>query len=125
MKLENYKNRNPFTTPEGYFAKLNNDIAKATCSSPTGPMKRKVRDISARMRWTSYAAIIAIMLTIGAGIASLSVDKHSTASEMSLRTSEEHGFEANMDNEFIDKMLESYPIDDYTFYCYLTDTENN
>ena len=29
------------------------------------------------------------------------------------------------DKEYIENILVNYPIDDYTFYCYLTDTDMN
>ena len=35
-------------------------------------------------------------------------------------TAEEH-----YEGEYIDEMLNNYPIDDYTFYCYLTGNDIN
>ena len=36
---------------------------------------------------------------------------------------ESTGYDTGVDSEFIDNVLANYPIDEYTFYCYLTDTD--
>lgn len=117
MKLEDYKNRQPFSTPEGYFEGLNRSIINAT---------GKVQEINATKKhytlgwWTrtiGYAAMLAIAIFVADNIAK----DNDTASEKAVAKSIQEG--QMLDNEMIDNILTNYPIDDYTFYCYLTDTD--
>lgn len=64
------------------------------------------------MKW-QYAAAVVLMFIIGgtAYLSTISQNNDIAANEYS--------------NEYIDDMLESYPIDDYTFYCYLTNNETD
>ena len=71
MRLEDYKKKDPFATPEGYFAKLNSNILKATCGNSLPQEKRKKVSLVSRMRWVGYAAMIAIIATVAAGIISV------------------------------------------------------
>ena len=61
----------------------------------------------------SYAAIIAIVTIVTTSI----IFRHTSKNNPSIV------FEEFNDSEFIDNMLTDYPIDEYTFYCYLTGTE--
>ena len=126
MKLEDYKKKDPFATPEGYFEKLNSDILKATCGSSLPQEKRKKVSLVSRMRWVGYAAMIAIIATVAAGIIAVpgtDWKKGNASNEFTAGNTSE--YDNSIDGEYIDNMLESYPIDEYTFYCYLTDTDNN
>lgn len=126
MKLEDYKKKDPFATPEGYFEKLNSDILKATCGSSLPQEKRKKVSLVSRMRWVGYAAMIAIIATVAAGITSIpGADRKKGISPSEFTAGNTSEYDNSIDGEYIDNMLESYPIDEYTFYCYLTDTDNN
>lgn len=120
MKLEDYKNRRPLTTPEGYFTKLNREILKATSQKDTHPRRKEI-SISARMRWVGYAATIAILFAIAVGVISVPYRNNNRHNETA--AAESTGYDTGIDIEFIDNMLDNYPIDEYTFYCYLTDTD--
>jgi hypothetical protein len=116
MRLENNRNKNPFITPEGYFANLNKKITEATCGNETLP-KKKGTSIVFRMRWISYAAAIVIIFSIITGVIHTQpINKNATAANSTVS-------DEILDSEFIDNMLDSYPIDDYTFYCYLTNSD--
>lgn len=117
MKIEDFKDRQMFTTPEGYFGQLNNKILSAT--SNTGSTTAKRRPISIWARVSGYAAAIAILLVIAVKTTTGDTITEATAAN------QERYDEEILDNEFIDNMLSSYPIDDYTFYCYLTEEETN
>lgn len=126
MRLEDYKKKDPFATPEGYFEKLNSNILKATCGSRPLENDRKRINLAVRMRWVGYAAMIAIIATVAAGIISIpgtDWKKRSASNEFTAGNTSE--YDNCIDSEYIDNMLESYPIDEYTFYCYLTDIDNN
>jgi hypothetical protein len=125
MEFEDYRKKEPFATPEGYFTKLNSNILKATCGSTPHHSRSIVIRTVTSMRWIGYAAMIAIIYAIAAGVTSIpGVDKRTTTS-LGLQLANTNEYEDGIDSEYFDKMLESYPIDEYTFYSYLTDTGNN
>ena len=118
MNLENYKKKSGFTVPDGYFEKLESEIKRATCHKSAEPEKKKTI-FTGFMR---YAAMIAIVFAAAAGIIYNYADapaafftNNSPVAEMS---------NALEDNEYIGNMLAEYPIDEYTFYCYMTDSDN-
>ena len=101
-----------FTVPEGYFEQLNRNILNATVNSRTSTTRRKSHIIGRFNRISGYAAAIAIIFVIaGSLIAPFSKNAENTA------------FTESVENEYIDNILNSYTIDDYTFYCYLTDSD--
>ena len=111
MNIEEYKKRNCFTTPDGYFEQLASEIEQATSKNVAARPKR--RSLTRRVVGImSYAAMIAIVAIVATSIIFNSRNNELTA------TIEEFD-----DSEFFDNMLSSYPIDEYTFYCYLTGTE--
>ena len=112
MAIYDYKKRNCFNTPEDYFDKLNAQIKEATCKNIVALPKK----ISLKQRIVgimSYAAMIAIV----AGVATSIIFRHTSNSNPTI------AYEELNDNEPIDNVLTNYPIEDYTFYCYFTDTE--
>ena len=126
MKLEDYKRKEPFTVPEGYFDELSSNILKATCGNKPLENNKKRINFVRRMRWIGYAATLAIITTIAVSIMSIQgVENKKENSKQELLAGETKEYEENIDSEYIDNMLESYPIDEYTFYCYLTNTESN
>ena len=111
MNINDYKNRSCFTTPDNYFEKLNVGIKEATCKNAA--INSKKRSLTQRVaRIMSYAAMIAIVITIATSII---LNNHKSDGALSI-----NGID---DSEFIDNMLTNYPIDEYTFYCYLTGCE--
>lgn len=118
MKLEDYKKSSCFTTPDGYFEELNEKIKRATC----GKERHKTKSMF-YTRIIGYAAMVAVVFFIAAN---LIFDRAgNTAETMAGQVSMPGTAEAFDDSEFIEKMLTEYPIDEYTFYCYMTDTDNN
>lgn len=117
MKLEDYKNRQPFSTPEGYFEGLNRSIINATGKVPEINATKKHYTLGWWTRTIGYAAMLAIAIFVADSIAK----GNDTASEKAVARSIQEG--PMLDNEMIDNILTNYPIDDYTFYCYLTDTD--
>lgn len=111
MNINDYKNRSCFTTPDNYFEKLNIGIKEATCKSAATNSKKA--NLTQRIvRIMSFAAMIAIVATVATNII---LNNHQSNSNLS--------FNGIDDSEFIDNMLNNYPIDEYTFYCYLTGCE--
>lgn len=111
MNIEDYKKKSCFTTPDGYFEELNRKIKEATCKSEaTRPRKRSLTQRVASIM--GYAAMIAIAATVAIGITRKSNSGNMQAT-----------FNGLDDSEYIDNMLANYPIDEYTFYCYLTGNE--
>lgn len=125
MRLEDYKNRQPFSTPDGYFEELNRKIIEATSKAPVTsdtPAKKSIR-LGMYAKWLSAAAMLAIVCLIAFnGIG----DKQAAGSTILAAGTEQtsaDGTESITDEEFMDNLLDNYPIDDYTFYCYLTEYE--
>ncbi len=112
MRIEEH-NKNPFSTPTGYFEELNTRIIEAT--SKTEPIAKKSFIIGNWRRVLSYAAMLAIVALIAGELISGGVRKNE-----GLATVQE---EMTDDIEFYDTLLENYTIDDYTFYCCLTEYE--
>lgn len=111
MNINDYKNRSCFTTPDDYFEKLNIGIKEATCKKEAVPSKK--RNLTKRVaNIMGYAAMIAIVITVAISII---LNSYKSDSVLSI-----NGID---DSEFIDNMLTNYPIDEYTFYCYLTGCE--
>ena len=112
MKVEDFKKRNTLNVPEGYFEALQTKVASKTCRDNAVAAKRE-----RHLGWRSiaYAASIAAVALIG---------------EFLYNSNALHGYdltasEEYYDKEYIENILVNYPIDDYTFYCYLTDTDMN
>ena len=106
-----------FTTPEGYFERLAKDISAATVENSTVAPKRRIV-IGKWYRVAGYAAALAIMFATGIGLSiNKSAGKH--AAQQIAATAEEQSAES----DYIDNILNSYTIDDYTFYCYLTNSD--
>ena len=117
MRLEENKNRNPFGTPDGYFEKLNKDIIEATSKTPSAPYVKKHRTISWWAKTLGYAAMLAIAIFVADAITRNDIAE---SNETTVRAAQE---DQSLTNEIIDNILTNYPIDDYTFYCYLTNTD--
>ncbi len=114
--MENKHNRKKevFTVPEGYFEQLNKDILKATAGNNVATPRQKRHVISWFSRIIGYAAAVAIILGITANLIA-------PWNRAGGDTATSDNFYA--DNEYIDNILNSYTIDEYTFYCYLTESD--
>lgn len=115
MNFEDYKKSDSFTTPEGYFEKLDRDILEATCRKSNQKTKKRLLP-----NIMSYAAMVALTFLVAAGV--MHDRKGRTATIVADATSVASLSEALEDNEFVESMLTEYPIDEYTFYCYMTNT---
>ena len=110
MKLENHKNKRPFTVPEGYFDNLEGNIMKMLPRTTAAPQKKaRIVNLAGRLRHIGYAATIAVIFSLGSYLFLRNNGSTETAA-----TDEYYS------NEYIDEVLNNYPIDDYTFYCYVT-----
>lgn len=113
MELNKFKNRQPFKVPEGYFAGIESSITRILPDTPASkPPKRNAR-IVAFARYTAVAAAMALALI-------MAITAFDSSAGSTIANSDEY-----YDNEYIDEILNSYPIDDYTFYCCLTGNEIN
>lgn len=113
MKEKDNRRKEPFTVPDGYFEQLNNRILDATANRHTKASRRKNIVIGKLSRITGYAAAIAILI----GVTTSYLTQHHKAGSNTATN------ESLYADEYIDNILNSYPIDEYTFYCYLTDTD--
>ena len=122
MNIESSDNRDKFTVPAGYFEEFEKKILLSTCD------KKQHITTGARkinwFKWTSYAATIAIVATITAVAMNYSIkeQKAEEIAENALPAKTNNAGESAGDEEYIDNMLQSYPIDDYEFYCFATNT---
>lgn len=111
MKQDNSKNRCPFTVPEGYFDNLEGNIMNMLPRTAHAPQKKaRTLTFTKRLQHIAYAATIAAVFFLGSYILFTSNSKSETVAT-----------DDYYSNEYIDEMLNSYPIDDYTFYCYVTE----
>lgn len=118
MRLEDHKNRKPFSTPDCYFEELNRSIIEATSKVPAKPVAKKSHYIGTWARTLGYAAALAIVAIVT--VKALVVDTTENTTAQNAGSTQE---ELIYDNEFYDALLENYTIDDYTFYCCLTEYE--
>ena len=118
MKLEEHKKRNPFSTPDGYFEELNRNIIETTCKAPAKPAQKKSFVFGNWTRVAGYAAAIAIVALVT--VRALITNAPDVIDGLNSNLAQE---EQSYDSDFYDSLLENYTIDDYTFYCYLTEYE--
>ena len=141
MRLEDHKDRQPFSTPEGYFPELNRKIAASTANAPA---KKQFR-IGIFARWASIAAAVAILLTVAVNITGTDSNiptlnptepsvidtqqiaannTNSNADNSTGLLPEERDLNAEeYSNEYYEALIDNYTINEYTFYCYLTDSD--
>lgn len=115
MKLEDYKGRQPFTVPDNYFEQFNSNMINMLHNEPAKKEnKKRIIALPTVARYIGYAAAVVITLAIGTTLLTKNEQNNEYIS------SEEY-----IEGEYIDEILNNYPIDDYTFYCYLTGSEIN
>lgn len=107
MEKQEHTKKEIFTVPEGYFEQLNRNIMDATVNGNITIQRRK--NIFERV--TSYAAAIAVLFVLAINVFKPGSNAYSEKVAMSA------------EEEYIDNILNSYTIDDYTFYCYLTNSD--
>lgn len=125
MRLEDYKNKQPFSTPDGYFEELNRKIIEVTSNAPTAsatPEKKSIR-LGVFAKWLSIAAMLALVCLIAFNGIYRERDGGITTPAGGIESTLADGTGLITDDEFIESLLDNYPIDDYTFYCYLTEYE--
>ncbi len=115
MDYNKDKNRSNFSTPEGYFETLNRKIEAATCNKPSAK-KGKALSLSRFSGIMGYAAMFAVVAFVATQII-FGNAWNGNAGKTTAATAITDGLD---DSDFIDNMLASYPIDEYTFYCCLT-----
>ena len=107
MEKQVHTKKEVFTVPEGYFEQLNRNIIDATVNSNVAVPHRK----SIFGRVAGYAAAVAVLFVLAINI--LVPDNKANSEKIAMSAEE----------EYIDNILNSYTIDDYTFYCYLTNSD--
>ena len=110
MDKEYNRKKEVFTVPEGYFEQLNRKILDATVESRTAAPRRKSYTIGRFGRVTGYAAAVAVLFVLAINVFTPGSNANSNVA-------------MNEGDEYIDNILNSYTIDDYTFYCYLTNSD--
>ena len=120
MKLQDCKNKQPFSVSEGYFQELSRKIVESTSKTPVANSAKKRIAIGLWARVLGNVAMLAIVVLIA--IQAIMWNTPGTHPQTASTQQEE---EPILDNEMIDNILSSYPIDDYTFYCCLTGNEIN
>lgn len=118
MEERENKKKNSFTVPEGYFGQLNREILDATSEKRTDTTVKRYR-LGRFSRFAGIAAAITIVFVLAGN---LFTNSGTTAAVATAGSTASSGYD-DIDNEMIDNLLSNYPIDEYTFYCYLTDTE--
>lgn len=110
MNFNDHKRHNSFITPDGYFETLNREIKEATCKNiATGHRRRWFTPKAVSIM--SYVATITIIAVVATGIF------------VNTSRNSDNMFTISDESDFIENMLTNYPIDEYTFYCYLTGNE--
>ena len=109
--------REVFTVPDGYFEQLNRSIMNATAGKDAPAPRRKRFILGKFARVAGYAACIAILLGIATTV--FTPEKETGNSITAIAANENE----DSNNEYIDNIFNSYNIDEYTFYCYLTDSD--
>ena len=104
-----------FTVPKGYFKQLNRNIMAATVDTGTASPRHKHFVLGKFTRIAGYAAAIILLL----GVLFFPENKTDDKAIVTVVASEN----TDIDSEYIDNIFNSYNIDEYTFYCYLTNTD--
>ena len=120
MKVSDNNKKKVFSVPEGYFEQLNRDIIAATAKNSTIAPRRKSFVLGKFARITGYAAAIALVC----GVAATMFTPNKKADSTTVQTIAIENIDNDNDNEYIDNIFNSYNIDEYTFYCYLTETDS-
>ena len=123
--MEDYNNRQPFSTPDGYFEELSSKIIGATSKAPATaatPVKKSIR-LGMYAKWLSVAAMLVFVCLIAFNGTGNKQTAGSTILAAGTEQTPADGTENIAEEEFMDNLLDNYPIDDYTFYCYLTEYE--
>lgn len=120
MKLEEYKKREPFKTPEGYFPGLNRKIAEATANAAAKDVAAKRIRIGSFAKWASIAATIAIIFTVALNLPG-SGTKENSQPTAEYAQAETEPLEAVDEYSIYEEIIDNYKINDYTFYSYLTE----
>jgi hypothetical protein len=110
MDKEYNRKKEVFTVPEGYFEQLNRKILDATVESRTATPRRKSYTLGRFGRVARYAAAVAVLFVLAINI-------------LTPGNNASNNVAMNESDEYIDNILNSYTIDDYTFYCYLTNSD--
>ena len=114
MKERKNKISNPFTLPDNYFEEFHRNLMQQLPQKNVANQPRREQLRINKIRRWSYAAAIALMLiTGGATLCQFGYYKITSAIA-----------EAE-NNELIETIFDSYPIDDYNVYCYLTNSDIN
>lgn len=106
------RTQGPFTLPDNYFEEFHEKLmkqlpAKEITHSP-GYLKIK------RLTYWMRAAVAALVLTTATTAVYMFVDNKESAKITEAERS-----------EMIETIFDSYPIDDYNVYCYLTSADAN
>lgn len=99
-----------FTVPEGYFEQLNREILSATVDRSATAPRRKNHILGKLSRVAGYAAAIALLFAVASNF-------------FAPENWGDDSIASTAESEYIDNILNSYTIDDYTFYCYLTNSD--
>lgn len=114
MNIEEFKKKEPFTVPDNYFEQFADNMMNMLPKEHVKEQKKHRTIALPRIaRYISYAAMLIMVFAIGYTL-------YNTNQTTQNITAEEH-----YEGEYIDEILNNYPIDDYTFYCYLTGNDIN
>lgn len=119
MNIEDRKTKKePFGIPDNYFEDFHRDIMLHIQKNAAGMVlrrKSKIKTLTMSLTKWKYAAAVILLFVTGGSLFLSSISKNVETNIVSNEYS----------NEYIDELLDSYPIDDYTFYCYLTNNETD
>ena len=114
MENLNDNRKKVFTVPEGYFEQLNRKILEATVESRTATPRRKSHILGRFGRVAGYAAAVTVLFVLAINVFSPDNKPNNNVAMDDNSYSQD---------EYIDNIMNSYTIDDYTFYCYLTNSD--
>lgn len=119
--LETRANKNPFTTPDGYFNSLPDRLLarlhSTAASTHTESSTNKIRTInSSTFRYSlRYAAAVVLLFTIGGYLYYNDISK----------IEEQYANVNEYSNDFFDDLYYNLDIDDYTIYNYLASSNTD
>ncbi len=106
MNIEERKSRKTFDVPDGYFDKFHERMMQQLPQVRKSATTRSI--FSSKFIRLGYAAVISLFIIGGASFIYNNSIK-ATSDDFS--------------KDIIEDIINNYPIDDYTFYCYLTNIE--
>lgn len=114
IRENNKINRKPFDVPERYFDTLHDKIMQRLPQSNIEAKQcKRIKLLNSASKW-SYAAAMVLIFLVGGTLYYNDIEN----------ANERYAANDEYNTEYIEELLDNYPIDKYTLYSYLINAES-